>query len=140
MNLIKQLINMMKENTFSMKNWTLKWLLSGLVFLLLLMDSIGKFIQPEEVIRASEELGFNSDQITIIGIILLICSIIYMIPRFAIIGAILLTGYLGGAVAVHILASNPLFSHTFFPVYVGVLAWIGLYFRNKAMVIQLFKP
>src|SRR5690606_28173448 len=98
----------MKENTLSMKNWILKWLLSGIVFLFLLMDSIGKFIQPEEVIKASEELGFNSDQITIIGIILLICSMIYMIPRFAIIGAILLTGYLGGAVAVHILASNPL--------------------------------
>ncbi len=130
----------MKEKTFSMKNWTLKWLLSGLVFLLLLMDSIGKFIQPEEVIKASEELGFNSDQITIIGIILLICSIIYMIPRFAVIGAILLTGYLGGAVAIHVLASNPLFSHSLFPVYVGVLAWLGLYFRNKSMVIQLLKP
>ncbi len=140
MPLIKQLTNMMKENAISMKNSTSKWLLSGIVFLLLLMDSIGKFIQPEEVIKASEELGFNSDQITIIGVVLLICSIIYMIPRFAIIGAILLTGYLGGAVAIHILASNPLFSHTLFPVYVGVLVWLGLYFRNKATVIRLLKP
>lgn len=131
---------MRKKNINPKKNGILKWLLSTIVFLLLLMDSIGKFIQPEEVIKASEELGFNPSQITIIGIILLTCSIIYMIPRYAIVGAILLTGYLGGAVVVHILVNNPLFTHTLFPIYIGILVWLGLYFRNKSIVHQLLKP
>lgn len=120
-----------------MKSKFLKWLLSTLVFLFLLMDSVGKLVQTEEVVKASEELGFYSGQITIIGLILLICAILYMIPKLAVIGAILLTGYLGGAVAIHMQANHPLFTHTLFPIYIGVLAWLGLYFRNKSAVRQL---
>lgn len=118
----------------------LKWLLSTLIFLFLLTDSLGKLFQLEEVMKASEALGFDSNQITTIGVLLLVCSLLYMIPKYSVLGAILLTGYLGGAVAIHMHAHHPLYSHTLFPVYIGALLWLGLYFRNKAVVHHILKP
>jgi hypothetical protein len=71
------------------------------------------------------------DKMPTVGTILLICTILYIIPRTAILGAVLLTGYLGGAVASHVRVGNPLFSHTLFPIYVGIFIWLGLYLRDN---------
>lgn len=106
------------------------WCISGLLILFFLWDAFGKFSKPEIVVKTTMDLGYPESVITTIGIILLVCTILYAIPRAAFIGAILLTGYLGGAVATHLRVGAPLFSNTLFPVYFGILVWLGLYLRN----------
>jgi hypothetical protein len=106
------------------------WILSGLAILFLLMDSIMKLIKPKEVVQGTLDLGYPESTITGIGVTLLISTIIYAVPRFSFFGAILLTGYLGGAIASHVRLQNPLFTHTLFPVYLALLIWIGLYLRD----------
>jgi hypothetical protein len=69
-----------------------------------------------------------------IGCVLIACTLLYLIPRTSILGAILLTGYLGGAVATHVRIGDPLFSHTLFPVYFGVMTWGGLYLRDSRLI------
>ena len=105
-------------------------ILSAIPVLFLLIDSIGKFIKPEPVVAGTLELGYRESVIVPLGIILLISVVLYIIPKTSIFGAILLTGYLGGAVATHVRLSNPLFTHQLFPVYLGVLLWLGLYLRD----------
>lgn len=90
-------------------------------------------MKPEPVIKGTMELGYPGSMITPIGIILLICTILYTIPRTSLLGAILLTGYLGGAVASNFRIESPLFTHTLFPVYFAILLWAGLYFRNASL-------
>jgi hypothetical protein len=80
-----------------------------------------------------ERLGYPESVIQGLGIVLLVCTILYAIPRTSILGAILLTGYLGGAVAANVRVGNPLFSHTLFPVYVALLVWAGLYLRDRRL-------
>lgn len=109
------------------------YITSGLPVLFLLMDALGKFVRPEPVVTGTVELGYQETSILPIGIVLLACTIIYVIPRTAVLGAILLTGYLGGAVATHVRIGNPLFTHVLFPVYIGVLLWLGLYLRSAAL-------
>ena len=120
-------------NTSSKKMKITGWVLSILAILLLLADGFGKLIKPEPVVKATLELGYPENTITTIGILLIICAIIYAIPRSALIGAILLTGFLGGAIATHFRINNPLFSHTLFPVYVLLLIWLGLYLRKASL-------
>lgn len=108
------------------------WVLSGLVLLFLAMDAGGKLIAPAQMIAYSPPLGIPAD-VTLyreLGLILAICALLYAVPRTAVLGATLLTGYLGGAVAMHFRVGSPLFSHTLFGVYLGVLAWGGLWFRE----------
>ncbi len=109
------------------------YILSAIPVLLLLMDSVGKFVKPEPVVTGTVELGYSESVILPLGIVLLICTILYVIPQTAILGAILLTGYLGGAVATHVRVGSPLFTHTLFPVYLGVFIWLGLYLRDKRL-------
>lgn len=109
--------------------WT-GWILSGLVILFLLFDAAGKLMESEVAMKVSTGLGYPPGTVFGIGLTLLICTIIYAVPRTSILGAILLTGYLGGAVATHVRVENPLFSHTLFPVYLGILLWLGLYLRD----------
>lgn len=106
------------------------WVISGIVLLFLTFDIFGKFAKSEAVIQGTTDLGYSESSITLIGTILLVCTVLYAIPRTALLGAVLLTGYLGGAVATHIRVENPLFSHILFPVYMGMLIWIGLYLRS----------
>ncbi|MEN2711507.1 DoxX family protein [Sphingomonas sp. NPDC092331] len=108
------------------------WALSGLVILFLAMDAGGKLIAPAAMIAYSPPLGIPPDVNLYreLGLILAIGTILYAVPRTAVLGAILLTGYLGGAVAMHFRVGSPLFSHTLFGVYLGVLAWGGLWFRD----------
>jgi hypothetical protein len=107
--------------------------LSGLAVLFLLFDGVTKFFMdklPQEALEAGAVLQWPVEKMPLVGTILLICLLLYVIPRTSVLGAILLTGYLGGAVASHIRVSNPLFSHTLFPIYIAVLIWLGLYLRD----------
>ncbi len=108
------------------------WGLSGLVLLFLAMDAGGKLLAPAMMIANSPPLGIPADTglYQQLGVILAICAVLYAIPRTGVLGAILLTGYLGGAVALHWRVGSPLFSHTLFGVYLGVIAWGGLWFRD----------
>jgi hypothetical protein len=112
-------------------------ILSGLVVLFLLPDAIIKFIRPAPVVDAFAHLGLPLSNAVTIGIILLICTALYVIPRTSVLGAILLTGYLGGAVATHLRVGDPLFSHVLFPTYLGVLLWLGLYLRDERLRVLL---
>ena len=107
-------------------------IMSGLVILFMLMDSIFKFIVNEEVLKATTDLGFQSHHLPIMGTLSLIATILYAFPRTRIIGAILLTGYWGGAIATHVRLDNPLFTHMLFPVYLGILAWGAVWLKNES--------
>src|SRR4030095_2226172 len=120
-------------NTSSKKMKITGWVLSILAILLLLADGFAKLIKPEPVIQATLQLGYPENAITSIGILVIICAIIYAIPRSAFLGAILLTGFLGGAIATHFRINNPLFSHTLFPVYLLLFIWLGLYLRSASL-------
>jgi hypothetical protein len=102
---------------------------SAIPSLFLLMDGVMKLIKPEIVVKKTVELGFPEGGIFGLGILLLACLAVYVIPRTAILGAILLTGYLGGAVATHVRAGDDLFP-VIFPVLVGAPLWGGLYLRD----------
>ena len=112
--------------------WTGR-ILSALPVLFLLFDATLKFIKPQPVIDGTIALGYSPSQITPLGVVLLICVILYCIPLTSVLGAILLTGYLGGAVATHVRHGDPLFSHILFPTYLGALLWLGLFFRDPAL-------
>ena len=112
--------------------WTGR-ILSGIAVLFLLFDAIGKLMRPEAVIKGTAELGWPTDVILTLGILQVVCLIAYLIPRTAILGAILWTGYLGGAIATHVRIDNPLFSHILFPVYVALLLWGGLWLRDRRL-------
>lgn len=108
-------------------------ILSGVVVLFLLFDSILKFFKPAVVVEASAKLGLPMSLCIPIATILLVCTLLYAIPRTSILGAILLTGYLGGAVLTHLRVGDPLFSHVLFPTYLGTLMWLGLYLRDSRL-------
>jgi len=110
--------------------WTGR-IISGIVVAFLLFDSITKIMLNPYVVKASANLGYGAGSIQAIGIILLTCVVVYVIPRTSILGAVLLTGYLGGAVEANLRAGTPLFSNLLFPVYFGILVWAGLYLRNR---------
>lgn len=112
--------------------WT-GWSISGLIIAFLLFDIVGKFAKPTQVVDALARTGWPVELSSILGAILLVCTALYVIPQTSVLGAILLTGYLGGAVATNLRLENPLFSHTLFPVYFGVLAWVGLWLRDTRL-------
>lgn len=108
-------------------------ILSALPALFLLMDGVMKVMKPDFVVKATVELGYPEDVIFGLGIVVLICVILYIIPQTSVLGAILLTGYLGGAVASHLRHGDPLFSHVLSPVYFAILLWGGLYLREPRL-------
>lgn len=133
----------MNQNEISKKSIWIGRVLSGLAVLFLVFDGLMKFAMdklPPEALKAGEALQWPIELMPTVGTILLICVVIYVIPRTAIVGAVLLTGYLGGAVASHIRVSNPLFTHTLFPIYVAILIWLGLYLRDARLRNTLSKP
>jgi len=117
------------ERATRTKIWTGRTL-SALATLFLLFDSSGKLLRLAPVIKGTGELGYPLSAIVPIGAVILACTIIHLVPRTAIVGAVLLTGFLGGAVASQVRVGNPLFSHVLFPTYVAVLIWGGLYLRD----------
>jgi hypothetical protein len=108
-------------------------IISALPALFLLLDGAMKLVKPATVIETTVGLGYSESVILPLGIVLLACTIVYLIPRTAVLGAILLTGYLGGAVATHVRLGNPLPTHSLFPVYMGALLWGGLFLRDERM-------
>jgi hypothetical protein len=113
------------------RTYWIGWVMSGIVIAFLLMDSIMKLLALPVVMETSGPLGFpGADMARGLGIVLLICTLLYAAPQTSVLGAILVTGYLGGAVATHVRVGSPLFTHVLFGVYVGVLLWSGLYLRD----------
>jgi hypothetical protein len=115
------------------------WVLSGLLIAFLTFDGAIKLLPLQVVLDTSAQLGLPADPTSarILGVLTLVCTLLYAIPRTAILGAILLTGYLGGAIATHFSAGSPLFTHLLFGVYLGLFAWGGLWFRDpriRAMI------
>jgi hypothetical protein len=105
-------------------------IMSALAVLFLLFDSIVKILGLPVAVDATTELGYRVGIVGGIGILELICLLIYVVPRTATLGAVLLTGYLGGAVASQLRVGHPLFSHVLFPIYVAVFIWGGLFIRD----------
>jgi hypothetical protein len=108
-------------------------ILTTIVVLFLLFDSVTKLMLEQHVVAAMPTLGWPVTLARPLGVILLTSLVLYVIPRTAVLGAILLTGYLGGAVATNLRLSLPLFSHVLFPVYVGLMVWGGLYLRDERL-------
>jgi hypothetical protein len=109
------------------------WIIGGLPSLFLLVDATFKFIRPAPVLEATAKIGYPESSLVPIGVALLASTLLYLSPPTAVLGAILLTGYLGGAVATHARVSDPLFSHVLFPVYFGIMLWLGLYLRDRRL-------
>ena len=107
--------------------------MSTLAALFLFVDGVMKLVKPAPVVEATIQLGYPENVILGIGVVLLVCVLLYVIPNTSILGAILLTGYLGGAIATHVRVGNPLFSHTLFPVYIALLIWGGLFLREDRL-------
>ena len=102
---------------------------TGIPALFLLVDGAMKLVKPTVVVETTVQLGYPEGVIVPLGIVLLVSTILYLVPRTAVLGAILLTGYLGGAVATHVRIGNGAFE-VLFPVIVGALVWGGLVLRN----------
>ena len=113
------------------KFWTGR-ILSGLPALFLLVDGAMKLVKPAPVVEATVQLGYPESVILPLGIALLGCTILYLIPRTAVLGVILLTGYLGGAVATHTRVGGGWFAIVF-PIILGVLIWGGVYLREERL-------
>jgi hypothetical protein len=108
-------------------------IMAGIAILFLLFDAVGKLVLIPQVVEGSVQLGYPESSVRVIGIILLTCVLLYLVPRTSVFGAILLTGFLGGAVATHFRVGSPLLTHTLFPVYLGALVWGGLLLREDRL-------
>jgi hypothetical protein len=106
-------------------------IVTALPVLFLAFDTAIKLVRIEPVVQSFRELGYPVSLARGIGLLELVCLSFYLVPRTAPIGAVLLTGYLGGAIATHVRIESPLLSHTLFPIYVGALLWLGLYLRDR---------
>jgi hypothetical protein len=109
--------------------WT-GWVLSGLVIAFLVVDAGMKLVPLDVVTETMAGLGWPAEYSRTLGVIMLVCIVLYAWPRTAVLGAILLTGYLGGAMATHMRIGSPLFSHVLFGGYLGLFVWGGLYLRD----------
>jgi hypothetical protein len=126
---------MRSENQIAAVGKTALWvgrIMSGLPALFLLLDAVMKLVKPDFVVEATMKMGYPENTILGLGVALLASTVIYLIPQTAVLGAILLTGYLGGAVATHVRAEDGLFG-IIFPVIFGALLWGGLYLRDQRL-------
>jgi DoxX-like family len=108
------------------------WVLTALPSLFLVMDGVMKLVKPDFVVQKTTELGFSEGVILPLGVVLLACTALYVIPQTAVLGAILLTGYLGGAVCTHVRSYEGLFP-VFFPVVFGAVLWVALLLRDARL-------
>jgi hypothetical protein len=123
------------DQSFPISNkalWTGR-VISGLVVAFLLFDGAIKLIPLDIVISTSRELGIPAEFARVLGVLTLLGAALYAFPRTSALGAILLTGYLGGAIWTHMRIGSPLFSHTLFGVYLGLMIWGGLWLRNATL-------
>ena len=114
-------------------------ILTGIAVAFLTFDVAIKLIGVKEAVQGTVQLGYQPHHVPVIGMIGLVCLILYVVPRTAPLGAILWTGYLGGAVATNLRLDLPLFTHVLFPIYVAAIIWGGLYLRD-ARVRALLRP
>lgn len=112
--------------------WTGR-VIGGLIAAFMLLDAAVKFVKPPQVADAFVRTGWPLELSVVLGVVLLVSTVLYLIPQTAVLGAILLTGYFGGAVATNLRLENPLFSHTLFPVYFGLLTWFALWLREPRL-------
>ena len=112
------------------------WVLSALPALFLLVDGVMKLMKPAVVLEATVKLGYPESVILGLGIVLLACTVLYLVPHTSALGAVLLTGYLGGAVATHVRVGDGLFP-VIFPVILGALLWGGLVLRDARLRVLL---
>lgn len=108
------------------------WVLSILPCLMLLMAAAMSILQPPDAVKNTTELGYSQSVMLPLGIVTLVCVILYLVPQTAVLGAILLTGYLGGAVDVHVRKNDPLVL-VLFPVLFGVVLWLGIFLREPRL-------
>lgn len=108
-------------------------ILSALAVLFLLFDGTVKVLKLAAAVEATAQLGYPARLLVVIGVVELLCTIVYVIPRTSVLGAILLTAFLGGAVASHARLDSPLFTHSLFPVYIALLVWGGLFLRDRRL-------
>jgi DoxX-like family len=108
-------------------------ILSGFVVLFLIVDASMKILMVPAAVEGTVKIGYPASVIPVLGILQIACLIVYLIPRTAPLGALLWTGYLGGAIATHVRIGDPLFSHTLFPIYVAALLWGGLWLRDRRL-------
>ena len=109
------------------------WTLTGLMTVFLLLDSVTKLVALPPVVEATTRMGFTAGTVPVIGATLLGCLVLHLIPRTAVLGAVLLTGYLGGAVCAQLRVGAPLWTYLLVPVYTGALIWLGLYLRSSPL-------
>jgi len=115
------------------KRSTAGYVLTGLVAAFLTFDTVMKLLQLAPAVQGTTELGYPAGTVVVIGAIELLCLVLYVIPRTSVLGALLLTGYLGGAIATHVRIGSPLPTHTLFPIYVALMVWGGLYLRESRL-------
>ena len=112
--------------------WTGR-ILTGLAALFLLMDATMKVLELAPAVEGTMQLGYPASAIQGIGVLQLALLVAYLVPRTSLLGAVLWTGYLGGAIATHVRVGSPLFTHTLFPIYVAALIWGGLWLRDTRL-------
>jgi hypothetical protein len=108
-------------------------ILSGLAVLFLLFDAGIKLLRLPVAVQGTIQIGYPASVVFPLGVVLLTCLIVYLVPRTSVLGAVLLTGYLGGAIATHVRVGDPLFSHVLFPIYVAAFLWTGLWLRDERL-------
>ena len=107
--------------------------LTAFVALFLTFDTVLKVLQLAPAVQGTTELGYPASTVLTIGLIEFVCLALYLIPRTSVLGALVLTGYLGGAIATHLRVGSPLPTHTLFPIYVALMVWGGLYLRESRL-------
>lgn len=122
-----------EHNAMTTKTIWIGYTLSTLAILFLLFDSVIKVLRLPVAVEGTVQLGYPESTVIAIGILEVFCVALYAIPVTSVFGAILLTGYLGGAIATHVRVGNPLLTHKLFPIYVAVLIWGGLFLREDRL-------
>lgn len=120
------------QTASSKKRLWASWIVGGLPAVFLLLDASMKLVKPAAVVEGSLKVGFPESTLIGIGIALLISTLLYMVPRTAVLGAIMLTGYLGGAVATNVRVSGPVFNIVF-PIIFAALLWGGIWLRDRRL-------
>jgi hypothetical protein len=121
-----------QKSTANKRMWAGR-VLSGIAVVFMLFDATIHALKPQFVVDAFVQLGYSPDVSVPLAVVVIVCLALYLIPRTSVLGSILITGYLGGAVATNLRIGAPLWTNILFPVYVGVFFWGGLYLRNKAI-------
>jgi len=109
------------------------YILTALAGLFLMFDTVIKVLRLPVAVQGTTELGYPAETVIWIGLAELVCLGLYLAPPTSVLGAVLMTGYLGGAIATHVRVGSPLLSHTLFPIYVAVVLWGGLYLREPRL-------